>query len=52
MTPLWHSMMAISVIMYTATYTSRVYPEVQEKRATEREAMAEYIAKHGGAAHH
>jgi hypothetical protein len=45
-------MMAISVIMYTATYTARVYPEVQEKRATERLAMAEYYAKHGGAAHH
>jgi hypothetical protein len=51
MTPLWHSMMAISVIMYTATYTARVYPEIQAKRATERDAMAEYVAKHG-AAHH
>mmetsp|Transcript_29030 Transcript_29030/g.70061 ORF Transcript_29030/g.70061 Transcript_29030/m.70061 type:complete len:90 (+) Transcript_29030:67-336(+) len=49
---LWHSMVLISVTMYTGTYYGRVYPEVQEKRAVQRAAMAEYYEKHGGGDHH
>mmetsp|Transcript_32147 Transcript_32147/g.53783 ORF Transcript_32147/g.53783 Transcript_32147/m.53783 type:complete len:90 (+) Transcript_32147:216-485(+) len=49
---LWHSMIGICITMYTGTYISRVYPEVQHKRAIQREAMAEYYEKHGGGDHH
>mmetsp|Transcript_97362 Transcript_97362/g.145927 ORF Transcript_97362/g.145927 Transcript_97362/m.145927 type:complete len:89 (+) Transcript_97362:67-333(+) len=50
--PLWHSMLAVSAIMYTGTYVARVYPEIQEKRAVKRAALAEYYEKHGGGDHH
>ncbi|KAG7352731.1 hypothetical protein IV203_008779 [Nitzschia inconspicua] len=49
---LWYSMIGICVTMYTGTYISRVYPEVQHKRAIQRAAMAEYYEKHGGGDHH
>jgi len=51
-TLLFHSMIGISVVMYTGTYISRVYPEVQKKRAIKRVAMAEYNQKHGVGDHH
>lgn len=51
-TLLFHSMLAISVTMYTGTYISRVYPEKQKQREIKRAAMAEYYEKHGGGDHH
>eukprot|EP00934_Nitzschia_sp_Nitz4_P007628 Nitzschia sp. Nitz4//scaffold12_size214221//151603//152095//NITZ4_001518-RA/size214221-snap-gene-0.94-mRNA-1//1//CDS//3329535074//7618//frame0 len=51
-TPLWHGMLLVSAVMYTGTYVSRVYPEVQHDRAIKRTALAEYYEKHGGAPHH
>lgn len=51
-TMLFHSMLGISIIMYTGTYVSRVYPEKQAQRAIKRTAMAEYYEKHGGGDHH
>lgn len=51
-TLLFHSMLGISALMYTTTYIARVYPEVKQKRATQKIAMAEYNEKHGVTGHH
>mmetsp|Transcript_19617 Transcript_19617/g.42671 ORF Transcript_19617/g.42671 Transcript_19617/m.42671 type:complete len:90 (-) Transcript_19617:1645-1914(-) len=51
-TVLFHSMLAISLTMYTGTYYSRVYPEKQAERAIKRQALHEYYEKHGGEPHH
>ncbi len=50
-TLLWHSMLGISVIMYTGTYVSRVRPEVNHGREIKAKALEEYYAHHGGAHH-
>eukprot|EP00429_Kryptoperidinium_foliaceum_P007515 CAMPEP_0176026066 /NCGR_PEP_ID=MMETSP0120_2-20121206/12764_1 /TAXON_ID=160619 /ORGANISM="Kryptoperidinium foliaceum, Strain CCMP 1326" /LENGTH=89 /DNA_ID=CAMNT_0017359261 /DNA_START=65 /DNA_END=334 /DNA_ORIENTATION=+ len=49
---LWHSMLGISIVMYTGTYISRVRPEVQHTREIKRVALEEYYEKHGGSPHH
>jgi len=51
-TVLFHAMVGISAIMYTGTYTARVYPEQMERRAIKAKAMEEYYEKHGGGDHH
>lgn len=51
-TLLFHSMLAISLTMYTGTYIARVHPERQHQRAVKRAALAEYYEKHGGGDHH
>jgi hypothetical protein len=48
---LWHSMLGISVIMYTGTYVSRVRPDVNHDREIKSKALEEYYAHHGGAHH-
>eukprot|EP00538_Stauroneis_constricta_P003991 CAMPEP_0119545740 /NCGR_PEP_ID=MMETSP1352-20130426/412_1 /TAXON_ID=265584 /ORGANISM="Stauroneis constricta, Strain CCMP1120" /LENGTH=89 /DNA_ID=CAMNT_0007590335 /DNA_START=11 /DNA_END=280 /DNA_ORIENTATION=+ len=51
-TPLFHAMVGISAIMYTATYYARVYPDQQKLRAIKKQALEEYYEKHGGGDHH
>jgi len=51
-TLLFHSMLAISLTMYTGTYIARVHPERQQQREVKRTALAEYYEKHGGGDHH
>lgn len=51
-TPLWHMMIAVSVIMYSTSYYARDYPRIKAKRALEKEALKEYYEKHGGGDDH
>mmetsp|Transcript_11794 Transcript_11794/g.27983 ORF Transcript_11794/g.27983 Transcript_11794/m.27983 type:complete len:90 (-) Transcript_11794:118-387(-) len=51
-TLLFHSMLAISFTMYTATYIGRDHQDRQHQRAVKRTALAEYYEKHGGGDHH
>jgi hypothetical protein len=51
-TPLWHMMIAVSVIMYSTSYYARDYKLIQARHALEKDAVKEYYEKHGGAPGH
>mmetsp|Transcript_48353 Transcript_48353/g.71660 ORF Transcript_48353/g.71660 Transcript_48353/m.71660 type:complete len:88 (+) Transcript_48353:83-346(+) len=50
--PLWHMMIATSVVMYTTKYVFFGHRAVTAKRVEEKKAIAEYRAIHGGGGHH
>ncbi|KAL7580585.1 hypothetical protein ACA910_003706 [Epithemia clementina (nom. ined.)] len=50
--PLWHMMTFVSVTMYTAKYFAYNRRVVLEKREMKKEAMKEYIERHGIDPHH
>mmetsp|Transcript_21838 Transcript_21838/g.28697 ORF Transcript_21838/g.28697 Transcript_21838/m.28697 type:complete len:80 (+) Transcript_21838:89-328(+) len=51
-TPLWHLMIATSIMMYTASYVGVKGAKVQARRLEEKTALAEYYEKHGHSGHH
>ncbi|KAL7551691.1 hypothetical protein ACHAWF_014877 [Thalassiosira exigua] len=50
--PLWHIMIATSVIMYTTTYVFSKGPKIQAARKEQKLALEEYHEKHGISGHH
>ncbi|KAL3822732.1 hypothetical protein ACHAXA_000997 [Cyclostephanos tholiformis] len=50
--PLWHMMIATSVIMYTQNYIFNKGAKVQAARKEQKLALAEYYEKHGHSGHH
>ncbi|KAL3788849.1 hypothetical protein ACHAW5_009206 [Stephanodiscus triporus] len=50
--PLWHLMIATSVIMYTQNYIFNKGTKVQAARKEQKLALAEYYEKHGHTGHH
>ena len=49
--PLWHIMLATSIVMYTARY-QYVGKAIQEARRERDVALVEYYEKHGKSGHH
>eukprot|EP00562_Extubocellulus_spinifer_P019130 CAMPEP_0178583972 /NCGR_PEP_ID=MMETSP0697-20121206/24551_1 /TAXON_ID=265572 /ORGANISM="Extubocellulus spinifer, Strain CCMP396" /LENGTH=88 /DNA_ID=CAMNT_0020219823 /DNA_START=26 /DNA_END=292 /DNA_ORIENTATION=- len=49
--PLWHIMLATSIVMYTASYQYKGIA-VQELRREKALALEEYYEKHGKSGHH
>lgn len=45
-------MIGTSLLMYSTTYYSRDYKNMQHKHVVEKEAMKEYYEKHGGSPDH
>eukprot|EP01082_Thalassiosira_pseudonana_P001297 g879.t1 g879 contig10:917976-918791(-) len=50
--PLWHIMIATSVIMYTQNYVFNKGPKIQAARKEQKVALEEYYANHGISHHH
>ncbi|KAL3800335.1 hypothetical protein HJC23_003631 [Cyclotella cryptica] len=50
--PLWHMMIATSVIMYTQNYVFNKGPKIQAGRQEQKKALEEYYANHGISHHH
>eukprot|EP00569_Conticribra_weissflogii_P012193 CAMPEP_0171387918 /NCGR_PEP_ID=MMETSP0879-20121228/40241_1 /TAXON_ID=67004 /ORGANISM="Thalassiosira weissflogii, Strain CCMP1336" /LENGTH=89 /DNA_ID=CAMNT_0011900253 /DNA_START=475 /DNA_END=744 /DNA_ORIENTATION=+ len=50
--PLWHIMIATSVIMYTQNYVFNKGVHVQHKREEQKKALEEYYSNHGITPHH
>ncbi|GAX22891.1 hypothetical protein FisN_24Lh176 [Fistulifera solaris] len=50
--PLWHTMMAVSFIMYTTSYIAYKGQVTSHKRDVQKKALHEYYEKHGGAPDH
>eukprot|EP00578_Thalassiosira_sp_NH16_P031880 CAMPEP_0181075652 /NCGR_PEP_ID=MMETSP1071-20121207/1_1 /TAXON_ID=35127 /ORGANISM="Thalassiosira sp., Strain NH16" /LENGTH=79 /DNA_ID=CAMNT_0023156783 /DNA_START=46 /DNA_END=285 /DNA_ORIENTATION=- len=50
--PLWHIMIATSVIMYTQNYIFNKGVHIQAARKEQKVALEEYYEKHGKSGHH
>ncbi|KAL7439749.1 hypothetical protein ACHAXH_004781 [Discostella pseudostelligera] len=50
--PLWHMMIATSILMYTQNYIFNKGATVQAGRKEQKLALEEYYAKHGHSGHH
>mmetsp|Transcript_52917 Transcript_52917/g.63705 ORF Transcript_52917/g.63705 Transcript_52917/m.63705 type:complete len:89 (+) Transcript_52917:123-389(+) len=51
-TPLWHMMIATSVVMYSTRYWAHGYKAIHAKHAERDAALKEYREKHGSSGHH
>eukprot|EP00566_Odontella_aurita_P035883 CAMPEP_0113560978 /NCGR_PEP_ID=MMETSP0015_2-20120614/19731_1 /TAXON_ID=2838 /ORGANISM="Odontella" /LENGTH=89 /DNA_ID=CAMNT_0000462743 /DNA_START=37 /DNA_END=306 /DNA_ORIENTATION=+ /assembly_acc=CAM_ASM_000160 len=50
--PLWHIMLATSVVMYTTNYVALKGSVAQAARKERQVALEEYYEKHGKSGHH
>mmetsp|Transcript_10410 Transcript_10410/g.15800 ORF Transcript_10410/g.15800 Transcript_10410/m.15800 type:complete len:80 (-) Transcript_10410:280-519(-) len=50
--PLWHLMIATSIIMYTQNYVFNKGTHIQAARQEKKIALEEYYEKHGKSGHH
>eukprot|EP00568_Trieres_chinensis_P001114 CAMPEP_0183306448 /NCGR_PEP_ID=MMETSP0160_2-20130417/11515_1 /TAXON_ID=2839 ORGANISM="Odontella Sinensis, Strain Grunow 1884" /NCGR_SAMPLE_ID=MMETSP0160_2 /ASSEMBLY_ACC=CAM_ASM_000250 /LENGTH=89 /DNA_ID=CAMNT_0025469817 /DNA_START=63 /DNA_END=332 /DNA_ORIENTATION=+ len=51
-TPLWHIMIGVSVVMYTSNYLALKGENIQAARQQRKDALHEYQEKHGITDHH